>query len=401
MLSLKDLQILNPRANSSGDPTHEYIDCQVVNNSNTYEPQPIIYNQIKTSNIIDRASDYYLSIVKWSMFSNLPQIIPHLQLSYGAFPNIPYTGETIYSVNIGYGETQQTATFSPSGVRTVYFTPENGYITTPKYQPTQTELYSNPFFYIYSVENFLKMVNKALEECFVWAQGEFTGLTDAVSPRIVWNNNTNKLNIIVSKEFVEGITSNTFYISMNTPLYNLFDTFPSFCNTYSTTITTSNNFVFNLYDNYGVQSFSDPNPSGEPIVLYTFSQQASSVTSWCPVENLLFTTSLIPINSEFSGIPQYLGPYIGGNNSAQNLTAVLTDFTIPLETGTEYSRTLLYYIPTAEYRLIDLLGDQPLNNLNIQVFWKDKIGLLHPCTLKLGQTANIKILLRKRDYNGV
>lgn len=404
MSKLSNLQFLNPSANSSGDPTHEYIDIQVVNNANTYEPQPIVFNQIKTSNIIDSCNDYYLSVVKWSFNSNIPQIVPHLRLSTSNFPNLPYDGETIYYVNIGYGTTQATATFVQSVAKAVFFQPENGYIPQPQYQPTQQELYKNPFFYIYSVENFLKMVNDALVESFDAAKVEFAGLLDDASPpRFVWNTSTNKLNLIVSKEFVEGLETNTFYISMNCPLYNLFDTFPSYCKSLSTGLSAQNNFIFSLNDNYGVQSFSDPNPTtGTPLLFYNYSQQSSSVVSWSPVNSLLFTTSLIPINSEFSGSPQYLGENLSNtSNSQQNLTAILTDFTIPMIDGTEYSRTLLYYIPTSEYRLIDLLGNSPLNQLNIQVYWKDLIGQLHPATLKLGTNASMKILLRKRDFNGV
>jgi len=402
MPNLKDLQFLNPSATSSGDPEHEYVDIQIVNNANTYEPQPIIFNQIKTSNIIDSCQDYYLSVIKWSFNSNIPQIIPHLALSTKNFPNQPYTGLTIYYVNIGKGTTQANATFSQTTVKPVFFTPENGYIAPPSFQPTQLELYSNPFFYIYSVENFLKMVNNAIEQSFNQAKITIGGLDDAVAPRFIWNTNTNKLNLIVSKEFVEGINTDTYYISMNCPLYNLFDTFPSYCNSLSTALPAQNNFLFSLNDNYGLQSFSDPNAgTGTPLTLYTYSQQSSSVVSWSPVNSLLFTTSLIPINSEYSGAPQYLGENLSGINAQQNLTAVLTDFTIPMVDGTEYCRTMLYYIPTSEYRLIDLLGNTPLNQLNIQVYWKDIIGQLHPATLKLGTNASMKILLRKRSFNGL
>jgi hypothetical protein len=402
MPNLKDLQFLNPSATSSGDPTHEYIDIQVVNNANTYEPQPIIFNQIKTSNIVDSCQDYYLSVVKWSFNSNIPQIIPQLQLSTKNFPNIPYNGLTTYYVNIGKGTTQANAVFTQPLAKPVIFTPENGYLPTPSFQPTEAELYSNPFFYIYSVENFLKMVNDALVTCFLQAKTTLGGLDDAVAPRFVWNTNTNKLNLVVSKEFVEGLATDTYYISMNCPLYNLFDTFPSYCKSLSI-LPAENNYLFSLNDNYGVQSFSDPNAgTGTPLTLYTYSQQSSSVVSWSPVNSLLFTTSLIPINSEFSGSPKYLGENLSNtSNAQQNLTAVLTDFTIPMESGVEYTRTMLYYIPTSEYRLVDLLGNTPLNQLNIQVYWKDLIGSLHPATLKLGTNASMKILLRKRDFNGV
>lgn len=399
MPTLQNLQFLNPRANTEGDPYHEYLDIQVVNNSSNYVPKPIIFNQVKTSNIIDKCSDYYLSVIKWSFFSNLPQIIPLMQPPESL--NAPYTGATQYALNIGYGSSKKTASFNIQTARLVYYTSDEN-ITTPTYQPVnQQEVYNNPFFYLYSVESFLGLVNKSLESCFDGAKTLYSPLLDtALPPKFIWNTNTNKINLIVSKEFVEGITTNSFYISMNNPLYNLFDTFPSYVKIFKTSAL-SDNAIFSLNDNYGVSSFQDPDGTGQPITIYTFSQQSSSVVSWSPVNSIVFTTSRIPINSEESGAPEYLGNYISNTNAVANTTAILTDFTIPMIDGTEYTRNMLYYIPTSEYRLVDLLGDGPLKQLNIQVLWQDILGQLHQATLKHGCVASVKILLRKREFNGI
>ena len=68
--------------------------------------------------------------------------------------------------------------------------------------------------------------------------------------------------------------------------------------------------------------------------------------------------------------------------------------------GTEYTRNLLYYSPVSEYRLFDMISQSSLQNLNISVAWLDKYGFSHPMCIKYGATASIKLLLRKKTFNG-
>ena len=56
----------------------------------------------------------------------------------------------------------------------------------------------------------------------------------------------------------------------------------------------------------------------------------------------------------------------------------------------------LIYVPSAQYRLIHLTTSQPINNIDIQCFWKDKKGVLRPFILLIGASASIKILFQKK-----
>jgi hypothetical protein len=76
---------------------------------------------------------------------------------------------------------------------------------------------------------------------------------------------------------------------------------------------------------------------------------------------------------------------------------MLTDYSARLRTGTEYKPNISYE-PNAEFRLVDLYGDQPLSSMRISLFWKDKFGVLHPLFLEAGGTAYIKILFRKKTF---
>ena len=80
MISLNNLKYLGAHVNSDDNSTHEYVNIEIINefsNNNTL-PKPMIFDQVKTANIVDVTSDYFLSIVRWNIQSNLPVIIPEM-----------------------------------------------------------------------------------------------------------------------------------------------------------------------------------------------------------------------------------------------------------------------------------------------------------------------------------
>jgi len=54
----------------------------------------------------------------------------------------------------------------------------------------------------------------------------------------------------------------------------------------------------------------------------------------------------------------------------------------------------LIYVPSAEYRMIDMFGNNDITTVDINVFWKDKKGNMVPFYLQSGASASIKVLFR-------
>jgi hypothetical protein len=57
----------------------------------------------------------------------------------------------------------------------------------------------------------------------------------------------------------------------------------------------------------------------------------------------------------------------------------------------------LLYVPSAEYRYIDMTGDNPITDVNINVFWRDKEGALNPFYLQSHGSCSIKLLFKLKD----
>jgi hypothetical protein len=403
MNSFQNYGSYHPVNNSSNDPTHEYIDCEIINNSTTdLSPIPVIFNNVKTRQIIDNCSDYYLSVVRWSLDSGLPQIIPQMKLSSSGGTNIEHT---VYNVNIGYslGSEGNNTIIYPIMAEQVNFIPENLTVPVPAEQPeTPDQVYTNPYYFINSIGGFLHMLNVTINsryESLLATTGYLpAGSTfPTAAPHFDWNGS------VISASLPEGWLYGAnkdinFYITVNTPLHNLFDTFPyRYLNNSLTASDEGRNYTFMFYNHQWEATYT----AGSPLIDYfVYNQEGSSVPGWSPVSSIVFQTSTIPVNPTQSGAPVYAGENLKQSIQASGISNILTDFQIPLDRGDEYTNALLYYTPTSEYRLFDMNSNAGLKDLNIQIFWKDKLGFIHPFLMKNGASASLKLLLRKKSFNG-
>jgi hypothetical protein len=63
----------------------------------------------------------------------------------------------------------------------------------------------------------------------------------------------------------------------------------------------------------------------------------------------------------------------GANSGEPGITNILTDFEITVTPTNNYNGEISY-LPSGEYRWIDLTQGMNLNKLDLQAFWKDKYG---------------------------
>ena len=147
-------------------------------------------------------------------------------------------------------------------------------------------------------------------------------------------------------------------------------------------------FLSNVYTAGGVRSFSVNTTPYSPCPV------------WNCVRTLIFTTALMPITNELVATPLILNsnPALDQNEANNNFSPIITDLEVPLTRGDETKPTITYS-PLAEYRLIDLQSNAPINGIEISIFWKDQYGYQHQFVLEPGCNASIKILFRKKIFN--
>jgi hypothetical protein len=152
--------------------------------------------------------------------------------------------------------------------------------------------------------------------------------------------------------------------------------------------------------------FVPTTPINQQKVYWTLVQDFKCTdTLWTPVQSLVFTTQLIPLVKEFQSEPNYLGAGNLGNSAPTSQSAfqpIATDFEVDLaDLGADLWRGFIQYNPTAEYRMADMAGQQPIRSIDIQVFWKSRLdGQLYPVNMFNLSSVSIKMLFRKK-YLGV
>jgi hypothetical protein len=212
-----------------------------------------------------------------------------------------------------------------------------------------------------------------------------------------------------------------FELAFNAPLYSLFSSLPA-----TRKVITDSTGKRELY--YTLDFYSSglglvtPSPALNSVIPYSFltaytnattgvitlpntntfnyshsrklikqSQEISTIDTWTPVNAIVFTTTSIPIIvNQFTASSS-----IGSNPPSSSLDNAFAFVITDLQTNQQGYRPNLLFVPKI-YRMIDLTGNQPLKNIDINVFWRTKTGNLVPFTLASGAMSSIKLLFQKK-----
>ena len=202
---------------------------------------------------------------------------------------------------------------------------------------------------------------------------------------------------------MEGLFSNFDNIYLNQPVH------PAPYNWVNPTIPPTP-FPFNYANLQIVRSVglndnvSTPTP---PISTYlgawtVMTQDYISTSSlWSPIDSIVFTTNLLPIQNEETAQPNALGTRNTGNSSATSkaaFTPIITDVALDLALDPAGYRKMIYYSPAAEYRMADFQNSkQEIRNIDIKVFWKNRLdNNLYPVNMYNLSSVSFKMMFRKK-----
>lgn len=379
------------QTNLQNDPTHIYYDLDMTNNDQTglKAPVPLVFNEIRNSPVLSNPSDYFLSVIRFQVDSvTLPSFIPQIEVGQ-ANPN-----KTIYTVTLSYQYLGNIYTVQEP----VIFVPQQDSEPVPAPPLTQQDLTSE-YYYIYSYQWFIRLINTALTDAYVALDALVTGAGGALpsshAPFLVWDSNTSKAKLYADQAGYDDSLSPPIFIFFNSPLFTLFSSFQATYLGYQN-ISNGQNYLMNVYSNYtNLQTLTTP-----AATFIVMEQEYPTAPVWNAVESIVFTTGLIPVVPTNVAVPSVFNSEANlintGNNA--NISNVISDFEVGLTSGWEY-KPLVQYNPTSEYRMYDLQSNQPLSAIELRCFWKDRFGNLYPLKLASGCSANMKIMFRKKAFN--
>lgn len=388
--------VRNNQVGGTYDSNHIYYNISIVNNDVTgaKPAPPIIFNEIRNAPYLANPQDYFMSVIRFSLDSStLPIFIPQAQTGQ------PDPNKLIYSVTLEY--TGNNGTYTQ--LTNLTFVPQN--VNSNVARPPLVSMdVTNDYYYLFSYEWFVDIVNQAFVNCFQALVQQIQNGGDTppatLPPFLSWNSNTFKATLNVPNASTPGEydykNPSGIRIYMDAPLYNLFSSFKSINLGYTpSNILLGKNFQLAITNENGLNI-----RTGTPPYML-MEQEYSTTPLWNPVQSIVFTTGFLPVVPELTAVPQVYGSDNNftsiGNNS--NITNTLTDFQVGLTTGSEY-KPLIQYTPAGEYRLVDLFGNNPISSLEVRIFWKDAYGNLYPFLLGPDCNASVKILFRKKAlYN--
>ena len=362
------------------DFINNYITPTQINESD----QNAEYSVTKTQPILDKCSDYYCSVIRFDIPLDLVPL--YIMPIVPASPGInPQTNSDLTPMIIG---------ISYLGVDypvSVIYVPDN--TETPPSQNQVGRQVITSYYFVYTYNNLVQAFNTALTAAYIAAgKPGYVGLpeNDPGAPFITYNADDQTINFIVSQFFINSGAT----IFCNESSINYLDAIRAKFLGYNQPNGKDFVFNFNIYPG-GNNLYTGPNTflpgTGN---YYIFKSEYNTLVFWSSLRKIIIATNTIPVKNEY--VPSY--NQNGSQNGVTTSFPILTDFVPHLETGGQ-SRSIAYYVPTGQYRLIDMQSDNPLYNINIKLYWEDKQGDLYPIEISTQQEANVKLaFLRKTLY---
>lgn len=350
-----------------------YYNIRITNTGQTGFSTLGSYDVTKNDPIVKKCSDFYLSVVDFSLnVSNIPIFIAQVQYNPLSVTDVNYT---VYFVSITVGGIEYA--------QNVSYVPHTNFTPPPPPQPT-TPMNGRPFttdryYYIYSYSSFLEMINNALAAAYI-AAGNPGG---AGAPYFEFTQSEYGLiSLIVPNAFIAAGAT----IEFNSELLQYLEGFET------TYIFPLQKFRFVFYQRGNICNVNGAEVGIVGGTSWIYKQQFYCLQLWNTMRKIYFATSSIPINSEYktTNVRNTDTP-----NSVTTLSPIILDY-IPKFDILNSSRTIIFY-NSCEYRLVDTLSDSPLYHIQVSVFWQDVYGNSFPLYIGINDEITIKLAFFKKS----
>jgi hypothetical protein len=364
------------------DVNHVYYNATLTNTTSGQIPATII--DTRSEPLLQNPEDWEMSVIRFDVSAQtVPLTIVNIVSPGVIDPTTPLTLLTQFLF----------ATLTVGGIDytvQVSLTPSASYV-------------QQPIGAIFNFQKLLDDVNAAFSAAYNLIPVLMRPAGSA-PPQFIWNPNTQLIDLYVdgnylSPEQVPPYSLPTIQIWVSTALWDYLTGFNAFQNAMysvshkdvriegrrSTAIVLP---AFGLRDGFPVSVASINTP------LYSIQQEAQQTQNWNDARSLLITSSLLPVRPEY--VPT---SFTTSNNSVSTATQrIVSDFLVPEEQNLLQSRNVFQYLPTAQYRMLDLYGKAPFFTIDLTMNWTDFAGDLFTLLLNPGAGLSVKILFRRKGY---
>jgi len=317
-----------------------YLNASIYNSETTQEIEAS-YSEERTSPILNKCADYYVSLIRFE----IPNTIPIFRFK-----------DNTYKVCLVYNSTAYTTTLAWD----------------------QRNLLDPNDRRVWSFQHMLDMINSALETSFQALLSANPGAPQTEVPYMTFDGSTDLFSLWCQQSYDPAVSApaDEIEIWFSFELYQFFNgAFDVFYNGRGNA--DGRDYQFNIIN-------TGNNVPTSPVNYYRFIGDIETLYAWYDFASIVFRSSSLPIEYEQQSAL--------GNQGNPIQFPILTDF-IP-DVGKDRSNFI--YNPTGEYRLIDMVGNNPLTKIDLEIFWIDRNGTTYKYLLEPNQFATVKLMFVRK-----
>jgi hypothetical protein len=357
---------------------HLFYEITIYNPTTATAPIPAYFSETRTQPLISKPEDYNVAVARFS----IPSVaIPTLIAESPTSPTAWYVTLEDVSTGILYSQV----------------------VTAPV--ASNIPQYAN---YIFSIDEFLYGVNQAFALAFNALIAAHAGVVPA-APFMYWDAATRLFTILATPDYQTGYATYpatpltpVVKVWMNTSLYNNFQGFTTFLNSYNAIDHRDVQFLFqdegnNHYTYQFVGSSYAPPPP--PAVQWLQNTQDAVSSALSDIKSLLITSGSLPVIGQQISISNGSVPIAPGEMSTFGKSAslpILTDFYPTVDTFISPSATSAFQFNANLYRLVPLTGTQPLARVDFTAIWANHQGVPFQVYIPPGEVFNLLLVFIRK-----
>lgn len=348
----------------SGDVV--YFNVNFRNDNPDYIPREMKFSETRTTPLLPgNTQDYIMSVVKFD--------IPTDQIPIQIFPTLDGSlNDSDYTVTISWNGFDRR-------VRLVWSTQDDlATIPSPPYSSSQKSFYLR-YYSLVTFEHFMSLINQALLAAHGAIVSDGAPANPDQPPFLYYDSNTRLISLYgppayVSNAFppIQIFFNSSLYSNFRNSLPNVFTNLTDPLGKDFQLLVINKNFVNDVVVN-GLHYF-------------IMTQEFSALSLMFSFTAIILTTNGLPIRNEWLNFQ--------GTNTNGYL-GILSEFSVIFDTGLELRNNVIY-LPTAQFRYTTLQSNLPIQNIDMQFFWKSKTGELFPIYLSAFREGTVKILFEKK-----
>jgi len=389
---------------------HVYYNLSIDNafdGINSATTSDCVYEK-QTPNILQKQSDYEVAVDSWQVRAQLPIFICNIK-------------EGVFATNRNATPFSVCYEFVTGGV-TTRFQSELIWLPDPKFldstegplpkPPSQNngiqDLLTNPGYYWATKYNtMVKMINTSLTTAYNLFNAAHPGI-HASAAYVQYNAQTGLFSMVAETTYATG--ANPAKVFVNTQLYKYLDTIPARFYGFNRLGGCEYQIDFELRTaNSNGWVNGNPDAGQVPTGLTTppfkiiMEQETDSRNLWNNITQILITSNSISVRDEYlpyRNKPQQIAnrDFDQFNQSKRSVISYL-DYNATLaaeQVKSSLTRDIRYSPKYRKY--IDLVSNDPLNNINIEMFYVvDGVSIL-PLNLPINASADIGLMFRKKNF---